>query len=51
MPLHRLAILSARRTGAEAVLRLLEPAAAGRTVGAQPFHWDSAWGPVSREFH
>lgn len=51
MPLHRIAILSARRTGAEAVLRLLEPAAAGLSVGGQPFHWDHPWGSVSREFH
>ncbi|MGM9487219.1 hypothetical protein [Ideonella sp. YS5] len=51
MPAHRLAILSARRSGADAVLRLLGPALGGPTVGAQPFHWDNAWGEVSREFH
>jgi hypothetical protein len=51
MPAHRLAILSARRSGADAVLRLLAPAMGGLTVGAQPFHWDRAWGAVSREFH
>jgi len=51
MPMHRIAILSARRSGAEAVLRLLAPAAGARSVGAQPFHWDRAWGAVSREFH
>jgi hypothetical protein len=50
-PVHRLAILSARRSGADAVLRLLAPAMGGLTVGPQPFHWDKAWGAVSREFH
>jgi hypothetical protein len=51
MTAHRLAILSARRSGADAVLRLLGPAIGGPSVGAQPFHWDNAWGEVSREFH
>lgn len=48
---HRIAILSARRSGAEALYRLLSPALPGRLIGGQPFHWDSAWGEVSRSFH
>lgn len=51
MPAHRIAILSARRCGSAAVYRLLAPAAGQPLVGGQPFHWDHAWGEVSREFH
>jgi hypothetical protein len=49
--MHRIAILSTRRSGAEAVLRLLAPAAGACSVGSQPFHWDRPWGAVSRKFH
>jgi hypothetical protein len=49
--MHRIAILSARRSGADAVFRLLSPAAGGSPAGVRPFHWDNAWGEVSREFH
>lgn len=51
MPAHRIAILSARRCGSAAVHRLLAPVAGRPVVGGQPFHWDHAWGDVSREFH
>jgi hypothetical protein len=51
MPVHRTAILSARRSGADAIFRLLSPAAGGSSAGVRPFHWDNAWGEVSREFH
>lgn len=48
---HRIAILSARRSGAEALYRLLSPALPGRLAGGQPFHWENIWGEVSRSFH
>lgn len=48
---HRIAILSARRSGAEALYRLLSPALPGSLIGGQPFHWESIWGEVSRSFH
>jgi len=48
---HRVAILSARRSGAEALYRLLSPALPGHLVGGQPFHWENVWGEVSRSFH
>jgi len=51
MPAPRVAILSARRCGSAAVHRLLAPAIGAPAVGGQPFHWDLAWGGVSREFH
>lgn len=51
MSAPRIAILSARRCGSAAVHRLLAPAIAAPAVGGQPFHWDLAWGAVSREFH
>jgi hypothetical protein len=51
MPAHRIAILSARRCGSAAAYRLLAPAVGRPLSGGQPFHWDHAWGEVSREFH
>lgn len=52
MRLHPpIAILSARRSGALSLYRLLAPALHGRAVGGEPFHWDNAWGEVSRRFH
>lgn len=51
MPPPRIAILSSRRCGAQALYRLLAPTMQGRLAGGQPFHWDNVWGDVSRVFH